>query len=220
MSPMARPERNHLRQFLIFVFVLLAPCFALWSAIGAQLATPVIGLTNLILGHWFPEVVKVVYQEGADAILMTYFDQVGGRLVHAAETGESIGFVLNIRILTYSIPFYAALHFATEKEEYLAGFIWGVLLLYPFILLGLLCLAMKDLMVNLGPAFLDQPGVFVPGADLIGILYQLSVLIIPTLAPACIWVWQSRETQLFMQLRALTGVGEVAPEAQNGDRPT
>ncbi len=214
---MARPERNHLRQFLIFVFVLLAPCFALWAAVGAQLVTPVIGLVNLVLGHWFPEVVNLVYQRGADAMLMTRFDYVGGQLVPAAEADAGIGFVLNTRILSYSLPFYAALHFATEKEEYLAGFIWGVLLLYPFILLGLMCLAMKELMVNLGSVFLEQPGVFVPGAGLIAILYQLNVLIIPTLAPACIWVWQSRDTQLFMQLRALSGIGKVLDDGkENG----
>ena len=41
---MRLPEPNHLRQFLLFVFALLIPCFALWSFFSAALVTPVIGL--------------------------------------------------------------------------------------------------------------------------------------------------------------------------------
>jgi hypothetical protein len=37
---------RELRQFLLFVFVLLVPCFALWSFLGAALITPVIGLVT------------------------------------------------------------------------------------------------------------------------------------------------------------------------------
>lgn len=193
---MPLPERNHLRQFLLFVFVLLIPCFAVWTMLSAQLATPVIGLCNVILSNWFPDVVNVVYQQGADALLMTRFDQVDGQLVAAVDDEAGLGFRMNTRILSYSIPFYAALHFATEKKDYVANFCWGILLLFPCFLLGLLCLSLKELMVNLGTVFMDQPGVLVPGADTIGIAYQLSILIVPTLAPALIWAWQSRDTPL------------------------
>jgi len=42
----------------------------------------------------------------------------------------------------------------------------------------------------------------VPGADVIGIAFQFSVLIVPTLLPVLIWAWQSRDTPL---LRGLLG---------------
>ena len=76
-------------------------------------------------------------------------------------------------------------------------------MLYPVFTFGMLCLCLKELMVNLGAAFFDQPDVFVPGANLIGLLYQFNVLIIPTLASALLWAWQSRETPLFSD--GLTG---------------
>lgn len=193
---MPLPDRNHLRQFLLFVFVLLIPCFALWTFLSASLATPVIGLANLILSNWFPEVVNVIYQQGADATLLTRFDQVDGKLVQVGVDDAGLGFNTNTRIVSYSIPFFAALHFATEKKDYLANFFWGLLILYPFILLGLICICLKDLMVILGLTFLDQPGVWVPAPDVIAIMYQLSVLIFPTLLPAVIWAWQSRDTVL------------------------
>ena len=67
-----------------------------------------------------------------------------------------LGFKVNTRIISYSIPFYAALHFATEKTDYLANFFWGLLVLYLFILLGLISIGLKDLMVTFGATFLEQ----------------------------------------------------------------
>ena len=197
---MPLPERHHLLQFVLFVFVLLIPCFALWSFLSAALVTPVIGLANLILSHWFPDIVNVVYQQGADAMLMTRLDEIDGQLVPTDVTDAGLGFKANTRIVSYSIPFYAALHFATEKKDYLANFFWGLLAIYPFILLGLISICLKDLMAGFGTIFLDQPGVPVPGPGLIGISYQLSVLIVPTLLPVAVWAWQSRDTPLLRGL--------------------
>lgn len=194
---MPKPE---LRQFLLLVFALLIPCFALWSFFGAAIITPVIGLAHLILSNWFPDIVNVVYQQGADALLMTRFDQVNGQLVATDVADAGLGFSINTRIVSYSIPFYAALHFATARTGYLASFCWGVLVLYPFILLGLVSICLKDLMINFGPVFLEQPEALVPGADAIGIAYQLSVLIVPTLIPVLVWAWQSRDTTLLRGL--------------------
>ena len=199
---MPLPERHHLLQFVLFVFVLLIPCFALWSFLSAALVTPVIGLANLILSNWFPDIVNVVYQQGADAMLMTRLDEINGQLVPTDVTDAGLGFKANTRIVSYSIPFYAALHFATEKKDYLANFFWGLLAIYPFILLGLISICLKDLMAGFGTIFLDQPGVPVPGPGLIGISYQLSVLIVPTLLPVAVWAWQSRDTPLLRSLLA------------------
>lgn len=197
---MPAPEKNQLRQFLLFVFVLLIPCFALWSFISSALVTPVIGWVHTCLTAWFPDIVNVVYQQGADAVLMTRFDSVDGVLVASKEADAGLGFKVNTRIVSYSIPFYTALHFSTERKDYLLSYFWGLLVLYPFILLGLLSLCLKDLMVTLGPVFLQQPGVWVPGADVIGIAYQLSILIVPTLLPVLVWGWQSRHTPLLQAL--------------------
>lgn len=201
---MPKNEKDHLRQFLIFVFVLLFPCFALWTFASPGLVTPVIGLVNIILTNWFPDIVSVVYQDGANAILMTLFDQVDGQWLRATEVGAGLGFKVDTRILTYAIPFYAALHFATEKKAYLTQFFWGLTLIYPCILIGIVCIFLKDLMLTMGPVFMEQEAVFVPGANVIGILYQFSVLIIPPLVPALIWAWQSRTTPLLRGL--LSGI--------------
>ena len=67
---------------------------------------------------------------------------------------------------------------------------------YGLFVFGLVCLCLKELMVNVGAPFFNQPGALVPYAEVIAIAYQFSVLIVPTLAPAALWIWQSKDSQL------------------------
>ena len=189
-------EQHDVRQFLLFVFVLLIPCFALWTVASGPLAIPALGFSNMVLTHWFPDVVNALYVDGNKALLMTEFGEKNGNLVPLAGAEYRLGFQVNTRILTYSLPFYTALHFATQKKEYFQSYVWGLLILYPLLTIGLICLCLKELMVSLGTHFFSQQGVYVPDANLIGILYQFSVLIVPTLAPAIIWVWQNKDAPL------------------------
>lgn len=189
-------EQHHMRQFLLYVFVLLIPCFALWTVAAGPLAQPAIGFANMVLTNWFPNVVHNLYMNGADTLLMTEFGEDDGRLIPLSQAEYRLGFEVNTRILSYSLPFYTALHFATHKKEYLNTYVWGLLVLYPLMALGLLSQCLKELMVGVGAPFLNQPDVFVPNPNVIGISYQLSVLIIPTLAPVALWVLQNRESPL------------------------
>jgi hypothetical protein len=189
-------DKHQLRQFLLYIFALLIPCFALWTVASGPLAVPAVGAVNAVLTQWFPDAVNAVYVNGAKAVLMTEFGEQNGRLVSLAQAEFRLGFEVNTRILTYSLPFYTALHFATQKDSYLSSYLWGLLVLYPLIVFGLLCLCLRELMVRLGATFFGQTGVYVPSAEVIGILYQLNVLIIPTLAPAMVWAWQSRQSPL------------------------
>ena len=190
------PEQHHMRQFLLFVFTLLIPFFALWTIASAAIALPAIGVVGTLLTNWFPDVVNALYASGPEAILMTEFGENAGQIIPLSEAEYRLGFEVNTRILSYSLPFYTALHFATQKKNYLTDYMWGALILYVLFVFGLLCLCLKELMVNVGASFFNQPGAFVPYAEVIAIAYQFSVLIVPTLAPAVLWIWQSKDSQL------------------------
>lgn len=198
-----RAEGHHFRQFLLYVFILLVPCFVLWGATSGTLQLPAIGLVHLALTHWFPDIVHGLFADGANALLMTEFGEKDGQPVALAEASHRLGFRVNPRILTYSLPFYTALYFATPRERYLANYLWGLVILYTLATFGLLWLCQKQLMVNLGSVFLEQSGVPVPGSNLIGILYQLNVLLVPTLAPAMLWLWQSKDSPLLSDMLAV-----------------
>lgn len=193
-------KQHHLRQFLLFVFALLIPCFALWTVASAALGLPAIGLVNMMLAGWFPDVVSALYAQGPEGLLLTEFGELNGKPVPPGQSEYQLGFTVDTRILSYSIPFYTALHFATPKKAYLGGYFQGLLLLYILLVFGLLCLCLKELMMVLGPLFIQQQDTFVPHANVIALLYQLNVLLVPTLAPAAIWAWQSQESPLVTTL--------------------
>lgn len=197
---MPLPENRHLRQFLLFVFALIVPSFALWTVAADALAMPVVGLADMILEAWFPAIVDKLVFQGSDVYLMTQFGEIDGRPVPQDQSEFQLAFLINPAILSYSIPFYATLHFATQKEQYLMGFVSGLLMLFPLILLGLVCLCLKQLMMNLGVLFMEQDGVWIPHGNVIALLYQLNVLIVPTVAPIAIWAWQNQDAELFSSL--------------------
>jgi hypothetical protein len=197
---MPRPDNPHLRQFLLFVFALIVPTFALWTVAADAIAMPVVGLADMLLKAWFPDVVEGLVFRGGDVYLMTQFGDLDGRPVPAEQSEFQLGYLINPGVVSYSLPFYTTLHFATQQKDYLSSYISGVLLLYPLILLSLLTLCIKDMMIHLGPLFMEQPGVWLPHGNVIAIAYQLSVLIVPTVAPVAVWAWQNRESDLFQSV--------------------
>lgn len=209
---MPLPRDTNLRQFLLFAFALIVPCFAIWTVLAGPIAMPVVGLANLILQAWFPTVVDGLLIQGSETLLMTQFGELNGKPIPLEQAEYQLGFKLNPAILSYSLPFYATLHFATQKEGYLGSFVTGVLILYPLILLGMVCLALKELMVSLGPLFMEQTDAFVPNGNVIALLYQLNVLIVPTVAPIVLWAWQNRDTRLIRGILNLPPLDEEEPE--------
>ena len=149
-------ENTQMRQFLLFVFTLLIPCFALWTVASPSIALPAIGLVSKLISSWFPDIVNAFYASGPEAVLMTEFGESSGQLIPLSQAEYRLGFQINTRILSYSLPFYTALHFATQKKSYLYDYMWGVLILYVLFIFGLICLCLKELMVNVGGA-LFQP---------------------------------------------------------------
>lgn len=192
-------QRHDLRQFALLTFLLLIPAFALWVFTSAWLALPAIGFTKMILTGWMPELVYGVYPQGHDVMVATQFGELNGQLVAAELSDGNIAFRINSMTHSYSIPFYLALLFATQRDHYLGDAFKGSLVLYALFLFGLLSVCLKELMVNLGPVFREQ-GVILPPNDLIAILYQLNTLILPTLVPVLLWAWQSRDTALIRGL--------------------
>lgn len=185
-----------MRHFLFLAIVLLIPCFVLWTVASAALALPAIGLVDMMLTAWFPDVVNALDADGVEALLMTELGELNGKIVALKDAEYRLGYRLNTGILSYSIPFYTALHLATKRQGYLGSYFRGIVALYALFVFGLLFLSLKELMVNLGAVFFQQAGVFVPHANLIGILYQFNILIVPTLAPVVLWAWQNHDTPL------------------------
>ncbi|MFN3164697.1 MAG: exosortase H-associated membrane protein [Pseudohongiellaceae bacterium] len=143
---MPLPRDHQLRQFLLFAFALILPCFALWTLAAGAIAMPAVGLADMLLQAWFPQTVDALVYRGSDVVLMTQYGELGGSPVPPEQSEYQLAFAINPGILSYSLPFYAPV-LATPGQRSLAGLPMALLLLSALILLGLISLCLKELMV-------------------------------------------------------------------------
>jgi len=179
------------------LFIWLIVWFMFWYFVNSVLAAPAVWLCEAILKFSVPDFVYEFSLIGSQAVLVSNFGELNGEIVSARVAGDHLAFLLNTQILTYSLPFYAALHFATNKSVKGIRFIWGLCALYLLLVIGMISICLKNLMAGLGPVFVDG---FSASGSFIAVMSQFSILMIPTLAPLLIWAWQSRNSAYLRQL--------------------
>ena len=187
------------RQFVL-TLILMPITFGIWYAAGTFFAAPAVWLTNFVLTIAYPSIVEVAGLQGVEMMVRTQFGEDGGVIMAAAKAGNQIALEINTRLVSYSIAFYAALLVASNLRDAMYKFCIGLFWLSLIMAFGLASILGKDLLLMIGAPFLDAPGV--PPADLIALTYQFNVLLMPTLAPVCLWFWQLRGSPLWEALAA------------------
>ena len=182
------------RQFVL-TLILMPITFGIWYAAGTLFAAPAVWLTDFLLSNAYPNIVEAAGLQGAKMMVRTQFGEDGGVIMAAAEAGNQIALEINTRLVSYSIAFYAALLMASNLKDAMYKFCIGLVWLWLVMAFGLASILGKDLLLMVGAPFLDAPGV--PPADLIALTYQFNVLLMPTLAPVCLWFWQLRGSPLW-----------------------
>ena len=185
------------RQFVL-TLILMPITFGIWYAAGTLFAAPAVWLTDFLLSSTYPTVVQAAGLQGAEMMVRTQFGEDGGVIMPAADAGNQIALEINTRLVSYSIAFYAALLMASNLKDAMYKFCIGLFWLWLIMAFGLASILGRDLMMMVGRPFLDAPGV--PPADLIALTYQFNVLLMPTLAPVCLWFWQLRGSPLWEAL--------------------
>ena len=184
-----------LYRFIGLVLLLMVPFFALWYALGALPSAPALWLTQGLLPWALPEVVQSVSIERHQLLVLTQFGELEGSVVALEHADYQLAFPLNTRILSYSIPFYAALHFASRIEGSLERFARGLLVLWVLMFIGIVSVTLKNLMLGLGDDLLWQATATpLPSANAIALLFQFSTLIVPTVTPVLLWAWSVRDS--------------------------
>jgi hypothetical protein len=212
MTQHSRP----LLRFVLTVIALLPLCFLIWWYFGTVLAAPAVWLIDLALTAWLDGVIQVITLDGTSMTVFLMFGELNGVILPAAEAGNQLAFVLDTKTLSYSIPFYAALHFATPMEAPWERFFRAVLVLWILLALGLMATTLKDLMLGMGEPFLSMTGV--PPADGIALAYQFSTLIVPPLAPILLWAYGVRDVPAFRALLPPSVGSDAAAEAADDSR--
>lgn len=185
------------RQFVL-TLILMPITFGIWYAAGPLFSAPAVWLCDMLMGMAYPGVLDSAGLKGIDMVALTQFGVVEGNIVTAQAAGNQIELEVNTRLVSYSIAFYAALLMASNLKDALFKFCIGLFLLWLLMAFGLASIMGKDLLVMVGAPFLESAGV--PPADLIALTYQFNVLLMPTLAPVCLWFWQLRGSPLWEAL--------------------
>jgi hypothetical protein len=191
-------EKRPLLRFMLAVFALLPACFAIWYFLGAFIAAPAVMLAEPVLTHWLSGSVASVALNDTQMLVMSSFGEADGVIQQASMAGNQLGFPVNTRTLSYSIPLFAALHFATPMRSGWDKFAWSLLLLWLLLSIGLISTTLKDMMLTLGAPFMEQETL--PPADVIALLYQFSTLMVPSLAPVLLWAYGAKDSPTFISL--------------------
>ena len=185
------------RQFVL-TLILMPITFGIWYAAGPLFSAPAVWLCDMLMGMAYPGVLDSAGLKGIDMVALIQFGVVECNIVTAQAAGNRIELEVNTRLVSYSIAFYAALLMASNLKDALFKFCIGLFLLWLLMAFGLASIMGRDLLVMVGAPFLESAGV--PPADLIALTYQFNVLLMPTLAPVCLWFWQLRGSPLWEAL--------------------
>lgn len=182
------------RQFVL-TLILLPITFGIWYAAGTLFAAPAVWLCDFVLNNVYPSIVETAGLQGVEMAVRTLFGETGGEILPAKEAGNQIALQINTRLVSYSIAFYAALLLASNLQDGVYKFCVGLFWLWVIMAFGLASIVGKDLLLTVGAPFLSMARV--PPADILALTYQFNVLLMPTLAPVCLWFWQLRGSPLW-----------------------
>ena len=187
------------RQFVL-TLILMPITFGIWYAAGSLFAAPAVWVTDFLMSSAYPNIVETARLQGVEMVVRTQFGEDSGVIVAATDADNQIALEINTRLVSYSIAFYAALLMASDLKDAMYKFCIGLFWLWLIMAFGLASILGKDLLLMAGRPFLGSAGV--PPADLIALTYQFNVLLMPTLAPVCLWFWQLRGSPLWEALAA------------------
>jgi len=207
-----RPANLFLR-----IILALIPAFIAWWYIGSFWLNPAVGIADGILSVWLPDSFKQLQLVENSARAVTNWGELQGRLVPARSAGYAIAIDSNLRILSYSFPFYLALQAALWHWQPKLKIALALVLMYIVMSLSIAAVSAKTMMVGLGPAFSEPAKYWFVVPNMIALLYQLSTLILPLLLPAFLWVAINQQHLKGLFLDDLSGRDG---QADNERRPT
>ncbi|MDG2460420.1 MAG: hypothetical protein P8M73_06025 [Luminiphilus sp.] len=187
-----------LRRQFILTLGLMPVTFGIWYAAGILFSAPAVWLCDFALTGLYPTLIESVRLNGADMVTKLTIGEANGQLIAATEAGNQIALKVNTRVVSYSIAFYAALLIASNLEQSVYKFCIGLFWLWLLMAFGLASILGKDLLLMMGAAFLNATGI--ASGNLLALTYQFNVLLMPTLAPVCLWAWQLRGSPLWSEL--------------------
>ncbi len=182
------PARS-LVPFLILVAAWLILTFFLWWLATPILAWPVALLSQLVTRIGFGDLVQGVEQNGEMLTFVTSLKPMGASAI-AAGTQAILEVKSNTRLFSFGLPLLAALILAAREPHSLRKLAIGYAVLVPLQTFSVIVDFLHNLVAEPGVA--SQLGFSALQRELLTYGYQFATLILPTVAPAVIWVLMHR----------------------------
>ncbi len=174
--------------FALRIIAAMIPVFSIWWLAGSQWLQPAVSLADSLLSAWLPRMFHELELSGDTVMALTHWEKAGDYLVPAAQVGTCIRFDVNLRVLSYSFPFFLTLQIALWEMGSLVKTALALLALYLIVGVSLTFVIARDIILGLEPVFVETSRYWYTNPEFIVLGYQAAVLLLPTLAPILLWV--------------------------------
>ena len=184
-----RVDTGSLPRFVVRVVAWLPLTFAVWYLAAPLLAWPVALLAELATRSAF-DWVKSVEQTGP---LITFITSLKPAAVaNPAGAKAVLSVESNVLLFSFGLPMLAALILAAREPHRVRMLLIGYAVLLPFQSFSVIADFLKNAAILSGPAVASQIGFSAWQREVIAFCYQFGTLILPTVAPAIVWVLMHR----------------------------
>ena len=184
-----RAGSDSLPRFVLRVVAWLPLTFAVWYLAAPLLVWPVALLAELITRSTF-DWVKSVEQMGPLITFVTSLKPDEG--ANAAGVKAVISVESNVLLFSFGLPMLAALILAAQEPRRVWMLLIGYAVLLPFQTFSVVADFLKNAAILAGPAVASQTNLDAWQREVIVFCYQFGTLILPTVAPAIVWVLMHR----------------------------
>jgi hypothetical protein len=177
-SPLAR--------FILAVLAWLPATFAIWYFAAPILLWPAALLAELVGRTGFANIVRTVEQAG---VIVTFTTSLKpGQAI----AGGIVTVDVNMLLYSFGLPLFAALTLAARERRRIRTLLIGYGVLLPAIAWGVIADFLKNIAITAPMQVVSQTGFAAWQRETIAFAFQFGTLILPTVAPAIVWVLTHR----------------------------
>jgi hypothetical protein len=184
-----RADSDSLPRFVLRVIAWLPLTFAVWYLAAPLLVWPVALLAELFTRSTF-DWVKSVEQMGPLITFVTSLKPAEG--ANPAGVKAVLSVESNVLLFSFGLPMLAALILAAREPHRVRMLLIGFVVLLPFQTFSVVADFLKNVAILAGPAVSSQTSFNAFQREVIAFCYQFGTLILPTVAPAIVWVLMHR----------------------------
>lgn len=180
-------------RFFLHTLLWLLPALFVWYQLSTLLAQPVGWAAVEGMQFLFPWAGDGYQMNSSYIVLLTNL-QIPDPAGYAAGRVAMASPETDYRLFGFGLPMLLALLLASKPRHLIRKIALGILVIFPIQVMGVMFAWLKATAIDLGDIVALQTGFTLFDRNAIALGYQLSTLILPTLAPIVIWLVLDRGT--------------------------